>query len=327
MPPRWLSCVIVVLWLATTGWLFWHDLRPLLLPSEPPMFHIDLVEEVHKSSNPLKTNWTVERQDREQSKPELVFQASTWVRKVEEVYTLNAELDASKDPKLQPVFVAKFLRISKITSAYRVTRSGQLHSLEATATVHFKWSSSPLLQFFGSQSNLPAKDSSYESLLLTIGGEVRGRQFFAHFSVKPESPNGQPLLQFDLPPAAVPSTGSVLMPLHPVDRICGLRLGQSWRQPLVDPLSDAFARLPGISGRMLWLHARVLPQPELLELNGNGTMCLVIEYTNDEGETVGRTWVEEDGERVLQQEAILEDSRWIMKRNPTRRSNVGLLGS
>jgi len=44
----------------------------------------------------------------------------------------------------------------------------------------------------------------------------------------------------------------------------------------------------------------------------------VIEYTNDENEIMGRTWVEEVSERVLQQEAILEDGRWIMKRDLVR---------
>jgi hypothetical protein len=325
MPPRWLCCVIVLFWLATTGWLFWHDLRPLFLPSEPPMFHVDLVEEVHKSGNPLKTNWSVERQDKQQPKPAPVFRASTWVdHKDQDTYTLHAELDASKDPSYQPVFVGKYFKIKKMSSAYRVTRSGQLRSLLATVTVHLEWSSSPLLQFFESKSDLFQKDPSYESLKLEISGEVREGQFFAHCSVGPELPNTHPIMQFDLPPATVSSTGSVLMPLHPVDRIRGLRLGQSWRQPLVDPLRDA---LPHVSGGMRWLHARVRPQPEVLKLNGGETRCLVIEYTNDEDETVARTWVEEDGERVLQQEAILEDIHWIMKRESMRRSGMGLLGS
>jgi hypothetical protein len=317
--------------LATTGWLFWHDLRPRLLPGEPPMFNIDLVEEVHKSGNPLKTNWIVERQDRKQSEPHQVFRASTWVeRKQEDVYTLRAELDASKDPNFQPVTVSSLFKIDLITSAYSVTRSGQLHALEATVKVHVKWGSSPLLQLFDRQPDLFQKGSSTDSISLRVWGEVHDQQLFAHCSASnasEESPVKKPIMQLDLPPAAVSYSGSVLMPLHPVDRIPGLRLGQGWRQPLVDPLSDAFSFLPGISSGVRWLHARVRPQPEVLKLNGGETRCLVIEYTNDENETVGRTWVEEDGERVLQQEAILEDIHWIMRRESTRRSGMGLLGS
>jgi len=331
MPPRGLSWVIVVFWLATMGWLFWHDLRPRLLPGEPPMFHVDLVEEVHKSGNPLKTSWIVERQEKKQSKPYPVFQASTWVeyRREEDDYTLHAQLDAPKDPTFQPVSVAKLFKINRITSAYRVTRSGQLRSLEAMVTVHFKLSSSPLLRIFETQPDLFQKGSGTDPISLHISGEVRDRQFFAHCRVSSGTAESQkkPIMQFDLPPASVSYSGSVLMPLHPVDRIRGLRLGQRWRQPLVDPLSDAFSFLPGISGDMRSLNARVLPQPQVLELNDSKLRCLVIEYTNDDGEIVGRTWVEEDSERVLQQEAILEDVRWIMKRESVRRSRAGILDS
>jgi hypothetical protein len=323
MPPRWLRWIIVVSWLATTGWLFWHDLRPRWLLGEPPMFHVDLVEEVQKTSTPLKTPWTVERQDKKQSKPYPVFRASTWVeRKNEDIYTLNALLDATKDPELRPVSVAKLFRINKIASSYRITRSGQLRAMEAKVDVRFHWEPpSVLLRFFGAQSDPFQRGASTESISLRIWGEVQDRQFFAHCSAITTKSPEKPMMQFDLPPAAVSHTGSVLMPLHPLNHLRGLRLGQGWRQPLVDPLQDAFDPLPGSSG-VRWLNARVLPQPQVLELNGTQTRCLVIEYTNDEDELAGRTWVEQDGERVLQQESLLENSRWIMKREPSRRSPI-----
>jgi hypothetical protein len=327
MPSRWLCWVIVGSWLATTGWLFWHDLRPLFFPGEPPMFQIDIVEEVHKSEKSHKTYWNVERQVKKQAKPELVFRAATWVdREKDDVYSLIAELDGTKDPQFQPVSIATMFRIKRMTSAYRVTRWGQLHSLKATVTVQFDWELPRLLRRFGAQPDLFPTGPTTEPISLSIWGDVRERQLFTHFNATMKS-QSKPLMQFDLPPAAVSYSGSVLMPLHPVSHIRGLRLGQSWRQPLVDPLSDSFSLLSGISGSMRWLNARVLPQQEMLELNGSKTTCLVIVYTDNEEQTVGRTWVEEDGERVLQQEAILEDSRWIMKRESTRRSGVGFLGS
>jgi hypothetical protein len=323
MPPRWMSGIIVAFWLATTGWLFWHDLLPRWLAGEPPLFHPDFVDEVHKTGTPLLTNWIVERQDAKQAKPYPVFTASTSVKfdKDEDSYSLKASLDATKDLKLRPVTLLKLLKVNGIDSTYRINRSGQLLSLDAEVKVRLDLA---LSHFFRGRAELFPRDPSSDQITLRIWGEVRDQQFFAHCSAV--APSLDKSMQLDLPPVAVSHKGSVLMPLHPLNHIRGLRLGQSWRQPLVDPLHDAFAGLTGLSAGVYWLNASVLPQPQMLELNDSKTSCLVIEYTNDDNEMMGRTWIEQDGERVLQQEAILEGIRWIMKRE-SRRSRVRLLDS
>ncbi len=128
-------------------------------------------------------------------------------------------------------------------------------------------------------------------------------------------------MKIDLPAAPLSYNGSVVMPLHPVSRIHGLRPGQSWRQPLVDPFHDAFAGLPGFSSGVRYANARVLPQPQVLNMGKDVDLtCLVIEYES-EGEIVGRTWVEQDSERVQQQEAIQEGERWLMKREDLRKAS------
>ena len=324
MPSRWLSSLIVLFWLATTGWLFWHDLWPKWRPGEPPPLQIDDVEEVqHKDDTPMHVFWNVERQEG-QDKPYPVFSAQTWVaHQGEDVYTFNAKLDATKDPQYRPFYVGKIFKIDKIASAYRVNRDGQLRALEATVTVRPDWEKFSFLGHrFRSPPATAQKNPAAESIELSIWGEVHDRQFFAHCRAKWQLVE-QPM-QFDLPAVDVSYTGSVLMPLHPVSHIRGLRLGQRWHQPLVDPLRDAFAALPGFSGGVRWLNARVLPQPEMLKRDKSEIRCLVIEYTNDENEPMGRTWVEQDGERVQQQEAVLDDGRWIMKRDDERRSGKRL---
>jgi hypothetical protein len=155
-------------------------------------------------------------------------------------------------------------------------------------------------------------------MTLSVWGEVRDDQFFAH--CRADSPSLHSPLQFDLPGTAVSRTSSVLMPLHPVSRIRGLRPGQRWRQPVVDPLRDAFAVLPGFSGGVRSLQAQVLPQPQALRLGESDIRCLVIEFTDDEKELIARTWVEEESELVQQQEAFHSDDHWIMKRDAPQRS-------
>ncbi len=325
MPSRWFRLLIVVFWLTTTAWLFWHDLWPSWRSGEPPPYHIDPVDEVVKG-DPLRTFWTVQRL--KQGVRQRIFRASTWVdyRPDDDTYILHASLNAEKDLTLQPVYVAKFLKIELVTSEYCVNRLGQLRSLEATVktTPHPEQLLSGLSPLLGgifrappaAKSGIPSND---DQISLYIWGDVQGDQFSAY--CRAESPSLPKPLQFDLPSTTVSRTASVLMPLHPVNHIRGLRFGQTWRQPLVDPLRDAFASLPGLSGGVRALNARVLPQPEMLKIGDNEMSCLVIEYTDDEMETVGRTWVEQDSERVQQQEANLEDGLWIMRRELPPRSS------
>jgi hypothetical protein len=325
MPSRWLSVLIVLFWLTTTGWLFWHDLWPSWRPGEPPPFHIDPVEEVRKGDS-LKTFWIVERQNAEEVRSHPVFRASTCVdyQQEDDTYTLHAQLDATKNPKYTAVFVGIF-KIDLMTSKYVVTRGGQLRSLQAEvkATPHLErlgQGLSLLRPLLKQQAEKGQKTSLLsDAVSLSIDGEVRGDRFFAHCQAF--MPSSAKPSQVDLPPTTLSHTGSVLMPLHPVNRIHGLRLGQSWRQPLIDPLRDAFAGLPGFSGGVRSLNARVLSQPQMLEQGDSATTCLVIEYTDDEGRIVGSTWVSQDSERVQRQEANLDDGLWIMRRDlPSRGS-------
>jgi hypothetical protein len=329
MPARWLRWIIVLFWLGTTGWLFWHDLGPRWQTGEPPPLLPDDVDEV-QSPTPTKIFWTVLRQKDQGTDP--VFRATTGVifDSEDDTYTLHALLEATTVQKRQPVYVGKAFRIDSIASRYRVTRAGDLQSLQAIVTVALEveklipeWGSlfSPLLPRESPKG--PRRTSPSEPITLRFWGEVQGSQFFAHCSATGEIV-AKPL-QFDLPATEVSHAGSVLMPLHPVNHIRGLHLGQTWRQPLVDPLRDAFAFLPGFSGGVRWLHAQVLRRPAPLTLDDNETSCFVIEYTNEENETVGRTWVERDSDRVMQQEANLDDGHWIMKREFERRSGKRFL--
>jgi hypothetical protein len=297
------------------------------MPSEPPSLLPDDVDEV-QNPNPLRPKilWTVQRE--KNGKTDSIFRAETSVeyRREDDTYTLHALLKATNLARLQEVLVGKVFKIDSISSEYCVDRAGHLHSLKAVVKVTPQFGqlgrevSSLFGPLFSSQPpQQPKISTKSDPVTLRLQGEVRGDQFFAHCDASVAVLSKS--LQFDLPPTTVSHSGSVLMPLHPVNHIRGLHLGQTWRQPLVDPLRDAF----GISGGVRSLNARVLPQPEVLKLDAYETECLVIEYTNDENEMMGRTWVERDSERVLQQEAILDDGHWIMKRDLERRSGKRFL--
>lgn len=322
MPPRWLCWLIAMFWVTTMGWLFWRDLWPSWRPGEPPPFQIDDVEEVHRRSA-SKTDWTVLRQVK--SDPaEPVFRAETSVDYDAEAdaYTLNAKFTARTSPSSQKLRVVNHFRIESMTSAYRVDRAGHLLSLEAEVKGVLAPEGRGKDLFSRATQLLRANTTKGRDtdvpVELRIWGEVRGERFFGHCRAAARDYLEKPI-EIDLLPTVVSYTGSVLMPLHPVNHIRGLRPGQSWHQPLVDPVRDA---LPGFANGVRSLNARVLPQPQKLTIGEAEIECLVIEYTNGENETVGRTWVEQGDNRVLQQEAIAEDDHWIMQRDlGTRLSN------
>src|SRR5438093_4580587 len=57
MPPRLVTAVLILAWLATSSWLFYQDLWPRIRPGEPPAFRIDFSDEVLAKRPPV--HWTV----------------------------------------------------------------------------------------------------------------------------------------------------------------------------------------------------------------------------------------------------------------------------
>jgi len=288
MPPRWLSIPIIIFWLGTTGWLLYQDVWPLLLPGQAPPYTIDLEDEVQ--TNQAHVRWTV-------SYNELPYlRAETWVRPEpsDDTFTLVAEITPLAGAKEGEAAADPFggvIQISKVTSEYRVARNGDLIGVS--------------FEFDGAASFhgvvIPGKGS--------LTGTVRDGALFAHLHAESPLLAGKPI-DADLDPVPVSRHGSVLSPLHPVNRIEGLRPGQTWQLPLVDPLNTAFGALlqkylgelaPGASDREIIVTARVLPQKQILTWDNQPVECLVIEYEADD--VSAKTWVEANSGRVLCQES------------------------
>ena len=149
-----------------------------------------------------------------------------------------------------------------------------------------------------------------------LWGDVREGQFAPNYEVT--VPLLGKRLTGTLKPVAVSSQGSVVMPLHPVNRISGLRPGQAWRVPVFDPLADSLASMTGSEARMRFLRAKVRPQAVMLPWNETETSCLVIDYheENDyaENKISAETWVREADGLVLRQVAESPGEKWEMDR-------------
>jgi hypothetical protein len=285
--------LIVAFWAVTTGWLVYNDLWPRFQPGEPPPFTIDLADEA--SANVQKTFWTLFRDGVE------VGNLETGVKYRDEDDTF--EIPSVLSLRL-PVLPGDPVPV-KIESMYRVSREGELRELAAD----------------GQLANLVSGH---------LDGAVKDKMFLRHFHLI--GPGG---FEFkpDLKPVPVSNRGSIFNPNQPVNKLRGLRLGQRWRIPMVDPLADivkaAFSqavpgfRLPDppvLNAEVLPI-LKTLPHLELKPVTRgppptprrSGELCLVIQYTSDE--ISARTWVRESDGVVLRQEATQHSDTWILDRD------------
>jgi hypothetical protein len=288
MPPRWVSAAIIVGWIASAVWLFRLELWPSLEPGAPPPFTIDLIEEAQTTKVPI--TWHVTQNG------QYTLNAKTSVehRVKENDFTLRAVFTPRSPQEEGDKLPAESQKISieSLNSAYRVTPDGQLLDLEITMKFVYK------------------KTLECE---MRVWGEVSNGQFTPHYEIT--SPSS---LKMSLPPVPVSSQGSVVMPLHPVNRITGLKPGQEWRVPVFDPVSDSMASLTGGAGEVRFLRAKVRPQTESVLWNRVDTPCLVVDYQEEnehkDDKMTAETWVRAADGLVLKQIANLSGTRWEMIR-------------
>jgi hypothetical protein len=289
MPPRWVSAVIIAGWIASVVWLFRLEIWPSLEPGAPPPFTIDLVDEAQTTTNQA-IRWGVTQNGHDTF---LVARTSVEHRAKENDFTLRADFTSPESRDRPPAADAQKITIRRMSSAYRVTPEGQLLDLEVA------------MGFFYKPTKLDCD--------MRVSGAVRNGQFVPRYEITSPYP-----LSFSLPPVAVSSQGSVVMPLHPVNKIGGLKPGQQWRVPVFDPVSDSMASMTGGAGEVRFLRAKVRPQTETLHWNNADTPCLVIDYQEEnerrEDKMTAETWVRAADGLVIKQIADISGTRWEMTR-------------
>ena len=210
MPHRSLVLAIILFWVATTGWLFYRDLWPHLRSGQPPPYTIDLADEAQQSGPP--TPWYVFRGDQQ------VGELLTWLnyRESDDTFELHSSAKRLDWGQVGPLRISFDL----LSCMYRVTRDGQLREIIANVTINVRG--------IGLLKMVRATATAH------IAGKVKDQRFdpWGWLSV-----DGV-LTHLPLEPVEVPSEVSVLNPLHPINRVSGLRKGQHWQMPLLNPLDD-----------------------------------------------------------------------------------------
>lgn len=275
MPTRYITLLIVVFWLAMTGWLFYRDVRPHVLPGAPPPFTISLVDEAEAQKNE-GTYWSIVHGE------QTMGYAITRVR----------YLDQTDSFELMCVYKLWVLgRFSSPTpnlvsdSTYRVSRDGELERIR----VDLKADLEPLAS-------------------LRAGGHLEGQAVNGQLMLHARSDLGD--INQSIGPVDIRGRSSLLNPLQPLNRLSGLRRGQHWQMPMVGPLSDVLGavvqKFPALSAfsapRVNYLDAQVLPDTVMLDRNDGKTQveCLLVEYRGED--VTAHTWVGLSDDLVYQQE-------------------------
>jgi hypothetical protein len=280
MPSRWTCLAILVFWLAVNGFLFWKEVLPQLLPGQAPPITVDLIDEVRQGNAQIV--WRGYFNSNEHN-----YRAETEVTYKEdsETFSLRSELRS-----ILPPMKSENLRFHKLITVYHVTRNGDLLRLDMTC------------------EKLQVGALTIPKMILS--GKVENGML--RMDVRTEGlPLGAALPTLRLKPVPVPKNGSLMMPLHPVKRIRGLKAGQTWTVPLLDPFSSAF----GLGRGPRTLRARVRPAPQMISFQKRNYGCLLIEYEDDE--TTARTYVRESDGTVLRQEYSDGEDRWALERDET----------
>lgn len=273
MPNRYLFTAIVLFWVGANTWLFYRDILPWLGPGEPPPFTIDLAEEALAHSSDIR--WKVIKDGKEKG------YANTSVRyqNQEDTYELKCEFklwSGVRAPGIEPDQV--------IGSTYRVTRDGELREARFEGKL------------------------ALDTAVITgrFHGKVVENKLIPHLEAEIPFLDMKPW-QMEFSPVELSTKGSVLNSLQPLNRLPGLRKGQRWRVPLIDPIKE-LSRSIKIFGNADLPHipelvAEVSPQTQFLAWGPKAeeVPCLVIGYRGED--FMGSTWVRESDFTVLQQEA------------------------
>jgi hypothetical protein len=307
MPPRPVSLLVVAFWAATVGWLFYLDVWPQVRPGGPPPFTIDLADE---ATSVVNHRWTIVRRSPKGEEKMLGF-AETWMTYLAEDDSFELHSKVKKLDLMSADFLA--VEVADLNTTYHVTRDGRLLGARTGVDLAAK---------------LRPGELTLYKLQAEIVGVVRDGELFA--ACRFES-DGQ-LFEEQLPPVPAPR-GNVLNPLQPVNRLRGLRAGQHWQLPLVDPLADAMRagtktliarNLRGEGGALAQtlldrapqgprvVAAEVGDKPVKCEYNNEQHDCWLIEYRGDG--LSARTWVRVEDGLVLRQEATQQDDTLILHR-------------
>jgi hypothetical protein len=262
MPPRIITVGIIVFWLAMTALLIQREVVPMMLAEASPNFQPDLTDEI---GSPL-VGWTIFRDG-------------------ERVGSGTSRVTANNDATFElrsafhfDKFSVGLAHLRTMENMYRVNPEGKLLAFSTTVSGNL-----------GHKPGFGPPDFTG-----SVEGEV------VNDTIEPRVA----LLGFEhkLDKIHLRQEGSIVNPMHLVNRLRGLRPGMTWKVKRVDAL-DAVLTQFGVakSKRVPDLIATV--KADKLNWDRKEFACNVIEYHEPGKEVNASTWVRRIDGLVLRQEA------------------------
>lgn len=306
MPPRSGIALIVLFWIAVTGYIVHRDLWPRLFGDVPPTVLIELSDEATQA---VPARWTIYRGR------EKVGSLTTELRYDEKQ---NVFRFTSRYHELTLEMTGLSVRIPEMFTVLDVDRQGAVRAQSLSGKLIGMVRAGPVTVF-------EAKAD------VQVQGTVENGMMQGNCKI--DSPLGK--LEQDLEPVPVPA-GQALNPLQPVNRLRGVRPGQRWVIHESNPLAEAAsAMVEGIikehAGKALAslnrsgynrqeYVARVLPEAEYpppamrkkLGSEEPPALCWVIEYRGEQA--TAKTWVRVSDGKVLRQEASGQGEVLVLER-------------
>jgi hypothetical protein len=276
-----------VSWLAVNGWLVWRELLPRLLPGQPPPFAVELVEEAQ--TNRPATTWAVFLDGGPKEAARIKTQVAHPARGV---FELVSRLTPS--PPHSPVSApGLLLPLGLLETTYRVNAEGELLGVRAHVEAHVGQHRD------GTSYDIEGvvQDGRMTpGLTVTIPGSLlAGKKLSVRFDTLTDLRGS-----------------NLLLPLHPLHHVRGLRPGQAWDAHLLDPLAVVRLGPAGVLDTLTPAHAAV-GAGSFSRGKQHDVPCWVIDYEGVD-RTV-RVWVRRKDDKVLCQEATLGKTRWAIYRD------------
>ena len=284
MLNRWWTAAVVLFWLATMSWLVAVKVVPPMMIGEPPSYRAIIAQQVEPE---VTVAWEMLLNDRR-----LGWATNTTRRRPDGVTDMDSLVHFQRLPLAEvapPWLRSLTLPIQEAASL----------GLDAESNMEID----PLGHLIGFQSAVHLGDVQN---VMTIRGTTEAEQLLLHIR------SGEFVQEssITLPPGAMVGDG-----LAPQDRLPNLRVGQTWIEPMYNPL-----RPPNQPIEVLY--AKVERQ-EPLVWDGRAVRTCVVAYRSDPGGGIdtgqppqGRAWVRTDGV-VLKQEVIVYNSRLTFIRQPS----------
>lgn len=269
MPSRLVTFAIVLFWLGTSAWLFQSEIWPRLEPGVVPPFALYETDDSQPSILPGR--WAAWHSGLNGDPVRYTITTSVvhHDQQKEDEFVLSARM-----VPWRPGDVLKPLSLKRLETSYRVHRR----------------------RMIGFETSVAFR-SLDPGALGELNAEFVGEVKDGVCSVRRDKTLKGDGETIDL---EVSRTGTVLMPLHPLDRMEGLRGGNRWGLHLLDPTDSTSAAADTAPPRLVWVNAEVRREPQMLRhAGGDMRRCWVVDYSGDGGEVGGSTWVDVADARVL----------------------------